>query len=451
MARRKSRLPLRIPKHTQRRLEHEPWPTTTIHPPCQQAAKLVHPLTNTTLGHPRVLKAHVKHLHDLPITPPASSPSTLGDRLHALPPELRAHIFRLLLVRPAKWDLLHHPSCPLITSPLLNIHPVPDSTWDCVRCRSSSNVALWRNRHRPTWAHRIPICGTWVDPWRSAWAPTQRNEFLCTGCYDTYFRPRPFPECHEELRCLCARRRDLGTLLVCRSWYREAGAVFYRENTFAFETIEAFRGWMENLRAEWCGVVGRVSIVMAAPLPDEGGRQNGEALPVVSNKSTTVGTLLRRLPSLHYLELDALLLTNPVVALHLLGAGLLQNLRIRFLLRRPARFTPTSGSVVEVFPALAHRHVLRGGLPEEVARAMKGQQGLWLKSGRGRKEVLKEAVALFVQEVVKLWARGDEVWGNESGVEVEDMDDMVVWERLWFRVGGLQHWAFLPVEREGRV
>jgi len=82
---------------------------------------------------------------------------------------------------------------------------------------------------------------------------------------------------------------------------------------------------------------------------------------------------------------------------------------------------------------------------------MKGQQGLWLKSGRGRKEVLKEAVALFVQEVVKLWARGDEVWGNESGVEVEDMDDMVVWERLWFRVGGLQHWAFLPVEREGRV
>ncbi|KXL41436.1 hypothetical protein M433DRAFT_157442 [Acidomyces richmondensis BFW] len=445
MAKRKSRRPLRVPGDTQSRLEHHPRLTT---------ATLVHRPTITTLSRPSIFKARLKHFYDLSATAPkTSAPSvpytpTLGDRLNALPPELRAHVFRFLLVHPAKWDLPHQPSCPLLTSSH-DIRPVHESTGDCALCRATSNLSLWRNRHR-----LVPTRDIWVDPWRSAWAPAQRNEFLCTSCYDKFFRPRPFPQVPERLSCLCARRRDLGVFLVCRGWYREACAVFYRENTFAFETPGTFRAWVDNLRPELRQLVGRVSIMMAGPPPDVGGRRN-EVWPVVSKQHTCIVTYLRRLPALHYLELDALLLTKLFVAMRFCRAGLLQDVRIRFLLRRPACFTPVSGGTVEVFPALAHRRILRGGFPEEIARAMKGQRLGWLKAGRagvgGRKGILRQMVEQFREAITRLWESGEEIWGYECRDGVVSMDDVAHWERLWLRMGGLQHWAFLPVERVGRV
>lgn len=146
------------------------------------------------------LRAQQKHQFDncvWPIHP------TLADRFHALPAELRAHVFSHVLVQPVKWDIEHQNECPLRTS------NEEIDVWVCNRhcAYLFRNTTGWRQNLNE--GHMTPI-----SPLRSKWAPDQTNPYLCSDCF-LRFRPRPFPKA-SSLPCLCARRNGLEALLVCR-------------------------------------------------------------------------------------------------------------------------------------------------------------------------------------------------------------------------------------------
>lgn len=160
-----------------------------------------------------------------------------------------------------KWQLDHHLSCGLRTTNNDNIYypRIPEGTNDCTHCASWFPSPTWRY-HQPS--------GT--NPWRSKWAPPVRNEYVCSDCWDEDLRPgvEPCPSLtrlKDQLRCLCARRQGLESLLVCRRWYDEAGRVFWSRNCFAFEDSRTFVDFVSNLDPRWRDVITRVSIVAHFP------------------------------------------------------------------------------------------------------------------------------------------------------------------------------------------
>ena len=205
----------------------------------------------------RVRLARDKHAYDNDVVPCP----TLAERFHALPSEIRNHIFAILLVRPARWDIAHDPDCDFRnradSSIVIVTLPEPDwNEYTCVRC------CTWHDENK-----RFKKIG-WEHPWRSKYAPTPANRLMCSDCWDEHFRPRPCPPCPprpfrsrthsnglpavEGIPCLCARRTDLDVLLVCWRWYMEAGHVFYTRNTFAFEDVSSFVQFAQNLWRDWC-------------------------------------------------------------------------------------------------------------------------------------------------------------------------------------------------------
>ncbi|EME87679.1 uncharacterized protein MYCFIDRAFT_75524 [Pseudocercospora fijiensis CIRAD86] len=146
--------------------------------------------------------------------------TTLGDRFNALPAELRAHIFSLLLARPVKWDVEHQPQCPRRQSD----YDITPTMGNSNQCSAAASQVEWRKGN----------CNMFQSPWRSQWAEEPQHPYVCSICYDHRLRTGPTPT-PRTLPCLCARRPELQLLLVCKKWYQEAGTVLYTQNTWAFE------------------------------------------------------------------------------------------------------------------------------------------------------------------------------------------------------------------------
>ncbi|CAK4032588.1 Hypothetical predicted protein [Lecanosticta acicola] len=325
----------------------------------------------------RVRQAHEKHKYDninnnnnnslWPTRP------TLADRLHALPPELRAQIFSKALVQPCKWEIEHQDDCPLRNSSV-NLTP-----YTCNRyCGGGArHFAHWRRITRAG----VPAT---VSPWSSKWAPGHTNPYLCSDCSER-FRARPFPKA-SSLPCLCARRDGLEILLVCKQWYAEAGRVFYTANIFAFENASTFAAFVRTLNPKWRGVVSKVSIMALSfeMRPDEVlARTDVGHAGYLRQRQTgpSMWSLLRDLPSLSYLELDHIFLSNAKVVRNMTKLGL-RNLRCLRFSRRLQDWDPqwTSGTPT-VWPHVAGRTLVSGGFVEEVARTIKGQRQRRLKRG----------------------------------------------------------------------
>lgn len=334
--------------------------------------------------------ARRKHGHDL--EPPsylASSP--LLDRFYALPAELRERVFAILLVQPTKWDIPHLRTCPLRTTAdqRITFRPRLDVLRNCCAECSLQHFSRSLPRH---W----PIYPIWEDPWRSQWAPEQLNPYLCTKCYDEKHRPDR-PVVHPEaLPCLCARRRNLQILLVCKRWYEEASRVFWRRNTFAFEDARSFLDFLGHIRPETALEIRHISLM--AWLPDAHAAHDSTADPGDWDPTPyrKVWSALRRLASLSTLELDSLFLTRIESLRAIRKLGMRQLRKCTFAQRLPDAFFTRPEPYL--FPGLARRHIVCRTLAEEVAREIKGERRRWAKGG-------KKVVGLYMQ-----WECEDRKW-----------------------------------------
>ena len=289
-----------------------------------------------------------------------------------------------------KWQLEHQTEperCPL-TLHSWSIYPsiYNDNNNACVRCFTDhwhDRVPIWRTLQEPDlnvekWNSKASGIGysIWTNPWRSQWAPPVANEFICSDCWDLEFRPRPHPAQEEvgkrHLRCLCARRQDLGTLLVCRKWYEEAGAIFYARNTFAFESAAVLTGFVTSLPPRWKPKVSRVSIMAYHPDDKQGPVEEASGWEG-NHKLSRVWPLLHQLPRLSYLELDAHFLSRAKTASRLLKLSLQNVRRVCFVMHNPLRTNYAIGSPF-IWPEYHNARLIVGGFAEEVARAIKGQK-----------------------------------------------------------------------------
>ncbi|KAI5860999.1 hypothetical protein GGS23DRAFT_204367 [Durotheca rogersii] len=324
-----------------------------------------------------------RHPHGAPWVPDPTSadtpppPGTLGHRFYSLPQELRNEIFAQLLVRPVKWNIKHRPDCPLSTVPLEGYLSQMGS-----RPQISLGVCASQFHETTLWRHCTdPIT---VDPWRSRWAPEQQNPYVCTACYDYRHRPRPFPT-ESRLPCLCARRDHLETLLVCRRWYAEAGAVFYTRNTFAFGNMRECSQFLTFLSPRWKALISKVSLLVFTPLP-----KPAELVPKTAmdepiyldipcegkNSLGQAWQLLRDLPALSELELDAILLTREHYV-EIFRRFVFPNLRrINFVQSDPHQVTKTSRDFV--WPRFGARMVIEDSrVAQCVARHIRGLEYVW--------------------------------------------------------------------------
>lgn len=435
MAKRKG---LRAPKH------HSPTSASKEQHTAFTAAQLLHP--SPAASKRRVAKAHAKRRFDEVL--PASRP-TLADRFAALPTELRAHIFSFLLVQPVKWALEHELPCPLYSNPDLFITFQHDP---CARCGGHCYPSAWR-----------PLAVAWqelpLSPWRSKYAPPVTNPFLCSNCWDADFRQSvtglEFPNLRELMPCLCARRNELDILLVCRRWYEEASRVLWSRNTFAFEDSRTFTKFARNCPRP--DLVTKVSILDA----DRSLRAHVHIefeWPdwAYDRKRQALITALRSFPALTHLELDAVLLHDVRDVRTMLRLGLRTVRSVRFIHHADAKkTTDVSAGVLAkghyIYPSLASALLLRGGLAEEVARAIKGEHRAWTKHHELPKRAIgpktapkrpKPRVSLLQRAleqhlVIEESLQPDTV--PENGIV--NCDDTATWAKLWWKVDGRLHWS----------
>ncbi|KAI1493633.1 hypothetical protein F5X96DRAFT_151812 [Biscogniauxia mediterranea] len=327
---------------------------------------------------------------DPPLSPGSSdAPLTLGDRFQLLPSELRASVFAQLLVAPVKWTARHSTdtACALLAAahPFSDVRPTPTSTGDyiCAYQHLWGTAGQWR-------AAQVQARGqTWTDPWRSAWAPAQRNAFVCAACYDERLRPRlgpPVPETHS-LPCVCARRgrRELQVLLVSRGWYGEAGAVLYGANTWAFADARECVGFFGALAPRWRRLVSKVSLLALAPpgvFPPTAEADTRE-VEVDAGALRKAWNVLAGLPALSELELDAVFLTRQDCVEVLRGPALKNLRRITFTQGMP--FQPMRAPREFVWPRRACRIVVEDSdFVSQVAREIKGLRYGWTKGKKGK-------------------------------------------------------------------
>lgn len=412
------------------------------------AARLIHP-TATTIQR-GVAKAQAKHRDDNAIRGP--KPLSLGHRFQALPAELRAHIFSLLLVRPVKWNLDHEPDCPLYADPTLDLRAEPG---DCARCWGGLHPLLWRNQttRRGGWK------GARLNPWRSKYAPTVMNDFMCSDCWDESFREQvtalQFPKVRSAMPCLCAQRRHLDVLLVCRQWYAEASNVLWTGNTITFETCELFTAFATTCTAR--DKIGKISIINTGrhdPPASVGTFERPDW--AFHKKRQTLIAALRSFPALRHLELDSCLLRDGREVQAMLRLGMRDLRSISFIYHPPTKKTliPTvrlKEETRKIYPDLQKCVLLRGGLAEEVARAIMGEHRGWTKQriiahGISKPNKTGESRRTGVS-LLEIAVKNHIVIENslESSLvathRIVNCDEADFAEQLWWKNKGRLHWS----------
>lgn len=345
---------------------------------------------------------------------------TVADRFHALPSEIRDEIFAWLLVRPVKWNCQHQPDCRRRRSidPYEDIRPMFDPFKHT--CASSYSYApSWRRNNKPIW----------IDPWRSQWAPEQSNPYLCSLCYDHRHRPQPYPVTFSKgLPCLCARRANLQTLLVCRRWYEEAGRVFYSQNRFAFGHVRECWTFLDNLSDKWKLLLTKVSIIAFSPAhvnPETAEGDIKHALVPVEGGSglLDVWRRLQQLPALSELEVDAVMLTR-LEAIRVFRQPAFPNLRsIKFVQALPVSARKHREFV---WPRLALRKEITDSyFAEQLARGIKGRQHAWSRGPKPipDKRAVEHEKQLYANRFKRIEKQEHRYDDNERDDDDDDYED----------------------------
>ena len=211
---------------------------------------------------------------------------------------------------------------------------------------------------------------------------------------------------------------------MCRLWREEAGAVFYSQNTFAFESAAVFAAFVLSLPQKWREKVTRVSIVAYHP-PAPDGASGWEG----NRKLSRAWGLLQRLPRLAYLELDARFLSRAKTAQRLLRLTLRNVRRVCFVARNLWRGSRASEWV---WPEYRDARLIVGGFAEEVARAIKGQRprrGLW-RTGRDSIRLASEREEGMEAYVMALDAEA--CWSGMGGGNIYHSVSATAYARLWW-------------------
>ncbi|KAL4882712.1 hypothetical protein BJY04DRAFT_38839 [Aspergillus karnatakaensis] len=240
--------------------------------------------------HKNLQKARSKH--NAPATPPSSlqQPSPFFDSFFALPTEIRLEIYRHLLVRPCKFDLAHRDGCDgeALVNPWSRLLKGTDNTR--IMCAECNNFE-WK---------RYDIDRIFDCPTRSQWALPKKNPYICEHCYadkQIEFGMEKVPDL-RRVDCLCARRENLSVLLINRRVYEEAAPIFWKENTFAFESGRLLFDFLEAVGAEKREMIRSI----ACYSPDED--------PIDMEEMPQCWPLLRQCTALRELELDASFLSD---------------------------------------------------------------------------------------------------------------------------------------------
>ncbi|PKY02324.1 hypothetical protein P168DRAFT_320866 [Aspergillus campestris IBT 28561] len=218
----------------------------------------------------------------------------------------------------------------------------------CAHCRSGSYQFESQS-----------IC---VSPARSQWAPPHTNPFLCDLCYAKRVRShRELCPPLDSLWCLCARRRDLSSLLLNRQIHREAGFVFWTENCFAFEEPALLIDFMSVLRPKVRDLVSRMSLMTSVD-------EDGDEEPVFDRPKVVVRALklLGRCRGLMHLELDEAFLSDVRFVRALRGIGVGRS--VTFVRRSTRRELISMDFLVQrVWGKVAMRSVVVDSLAEKMA------------------------------------------------------------------------------------
>ncbi|KAL7621677.1 hypothetical protein AAE478_009004 [Parahypoxylon ruwenzoriense] len=331
-------------------------------------------------------------------------PSTLGFLFDSLPLEIRNEIFAWLLVRPVKWDVTHRQACVLRDVAFSNYAAT-------VGCRDQLiKGACDAERGRP-WSRRPYMKHMMDDPWRSRWAPPKEKPWQCSVCWDAMNRRGPRPG-EYLLPCLCARRENLETLLVCRRWYAEAGRVFYSRNVFAFGDMRECSEFLLFLPDRWKKYLIKVSLLAYYHIPTPGRLTLRDPrtepfelnVPIEGKHGMRwAWKLLSGLPALSELELDAAFLAVPEYADVLRGPALKNLRRVTFVQSEPHLIA--AHTCHYVWPRFGARTVIEDSeLADTVGREIKGQRYGWVRGKENRttwKEMGVELVR-YVRLVLKL-------------------------------------------------
>lgn len=313
MAKQKTkRAPLRVPRATGSSPQAQ-WIDGHLRPTAFRAATLIHPVNFNPSLPRRVKNSQWKHRNDNHLIP--TSHPTLAERFHALPGELREHVFAILLVRPPRFDLDHSAGCPASTLPAaVEIRPTFSS--------QSHSCGLFPNAF--SFLRNKPV---WHDPWRSHYAPPVQHPFKCSNCCDREDRAKPFTRSWrgEDLPCLCVRRQNLNVLLVCKAWYEEAGRVLYARNMFCFTDSYTLHAFLKALPVNRRKQIARLALVTT--MPGSQARERSEAAGFSTTERKRLIELFallanrQRFPALWQLEVGSEYFLETRVLLPLLRTG----------------------------------------------------------------------------------------------------------------------------------
>lgn len=307
---------------------------------------------------------HRNHSHNYKNVPKAqpkqpqtlkSSPN-LVDQIFALPGEIRLEIHRQILVRPCKYDLRHKDTCDghAFITPHSYTFRKTQTVLRCANCRAGP------------WGH-CDMHRTSDSPARSQWAHPKTNPYFCDECYpDMQLRFG-----HERspvlkgVNCLCARHDGLGWLLANRRIYDEAAPIFWKENTFAFESGRVLSDFLEEVPSEKRAMIRSISF----RAPVDSFMDVGELEPCWELlKGCCTG--------LRELELDSKFL-NYFESVLPLNRLLIPGVKVRFVQIGPTRIYKKQIQIRRIWPLASNLDAYSDALSDTLLASMKGYPSDW--------------------------------------------------------------------------
>lgn len=169
----------------------------------------------------------------------------------------------------------------------------------------------------------------------------------------------------KGVNCLCARHDGLGWLLANRRIYDEAAPIFWKENTFAFESGRVLSDFLEEVPSEKRAMIRSISF----RAPVDSFMDVGELEPCWELlKGCCTG--------LRELELDSKFL-NYFESVLPLNRLLIPGVKVRFVQIGPTRIYKKQIQIRRIWPLASNLDAYSDALSDTLLASMKGYPSDW--------------------------------------------------------------------------